>query len=257
VASFPWRQWNISTSSTSTGMTAWKTNADWVVPDGWGNWNYMWSTGVNTTITNPVPYDWYPTENHVDWMPVYKSYRDVVAAKNWGDWNFVKQRTEDEQRAFEERELIRLAQQAEAMENARIRREQHQAERAAAEARAKELLMTILDAQQKRDVLQFGYFELISNKGKRWRIRLDSIGGNVDLMPDDVNDNVRVASYCAHPPVSSSDPLPAPDHHIAQKLTLEADEESFTNVAYLHHRRRDYDGPIPDRRQNRLLDAAG
>lgn len=167
----------------------------------------MTSTGYNTMT--------------IDW-PTY-SYTDQAY---WGGWN--QQYTETvearEARIAHEEEMRRRQAIVQREHRARIAAEE--AEREKAEITARELLLAHLSAQQKRDLLEHGWFEVIGSVGRRWRIRTRSgYSGNIDLMPE--VGEVRLASYCAH----AYDQLPLHDHYLIQKIVLEADEESFIAIA--------------------------
>lgn len=199
----------------------------------WQGWNEAWmtSTAAMTTATyNPIQYT--------------TTYTMTVtsAADNayWGGWNAHWTET-DESRIRREQALER---ERATRDQALTAAQRYADNRVAAEAVARELLVAHLDAQQKRDLLEHRWFEVISNKGRRWRIRVDGYVGNVDLMP--AEGNTRLASYCAH----ASENLPASDHHLVQKMVLETAEEDFIAVANVH-----FTSPgvpaeqIPDRRR--------
>lgn len=158
-----------------------------------GNWPFTSSTaGVNTTVTG-----------------------------GWIAWNTAYEET-CEQREARERQAAEY--QAQADERRRVRE--------AADARAGELLLSLLTEEQAATWREHGWFEVRGSRGGRWRIRNRGQSGNVDLMPEIGEE--RDASYCAHPPGS----LPDPDAYVAQMLHLVTDEDGFKRTANLHYRRR-------------------
>jgi len=157
---------------------------------------------------------------------------------SWVSWNTrYEEETEEQQREREAREAEVMADwrrqhaEQEAAEAERAR------ERAEADQRAQELLLSLLTPQQRESYLDKGWFEVRGSKGGRWRIRNKGQSGNVDLMPEIGEE--RDATYCAHPPGG----LPNADAHLAQMLALVTDEESFLRTANRHYRRPDV--PVP------------
>jgi hypothetical protein len=210
-----WTSWNTGWYQLSSSLTTMGTAAQ-TCAGVWENWNQSYGTMMitsnNMTVTN----------------------------FQWGSWN-------DQWETVAETEAQRLRREqhaAEARQRAEDAQRVHAYETAKAERTARELLLAHLDAQQKRDALEHGWFEVLSDKGRRWRIRMNAISGNVDLMPED--GEARLASYCAH----AREQMPASDHHLIQKLILEADEEQFTSVANIHYLAPGADpAGIPDRRR--------
>jgi hypothetical protein len=103
---------------------------------------------------------------------------------------------------------------------------QREAEKAAArrqvaDARAHQLLLSLLDEIQAADYAQHGWFELRGSAGGWWRIRGAGQAGNVDEL--EASGGERIASWCCHPPGA----LPDADAYIAQMLHLAADEPGF------------------------------
>jgi hypothetical protein len=126
-----------------------------------------------------------------------------------------------------------IAEQRERLEEARR-------ERACAEERAKETLEELLTQEQIDDWRRTKAFELITQSGRRYRIRR-GVSGNVRL----IEDGQEVEALCAHPRTSLHDDagrylgvLPSEDVVIAQMLALNADEEGFRRVANITPMRR-------------------
>ncbi len=124
--------------------------------------------------------------------------------------------TEEQRQAKEEREQQQRLARLE-------KREADGRAREAARQKAEELLRSSLDEQQLEQFNETKWFVVISQSGKRYRIRRDWIG-NVDELNQD--DRV-IAKYCIHPRAT----IPVADSMLTQKLMLEADEARFTEIA--------------------------
>jgi hypothetical protein len=90
-----------------------------------------------------------------------------------------------------------------------------------ADARAHQLLLSVLTGNEARSYIERGFFELRGSAGGWWRINRDGQAGNVDELA--APGGPRVASWCCHPP----DHLPDADAHLAQLLQLVTDEDGF------------------------------
>ena len=192
----------------------------------WPHWNQKYTTTgtASYTLNNIIWNEWSQTTSTGDGQWIVKD--DQVRFDQWT----MKQpapRLEQDKAYYAQIEVERQRREEQFRERAKERLLQDQQVR----ERAKELLLAHLDARQKRDVLEHNWFEVISDKGRRWRIRTDGHVGNVDLMPKE--GDVRDASYCAHAPGI----LPHADHHLSQKLVLETDEWAFLQVANRHYMR--------------------
>lgn len=96
-----------------------------------------------------------------------------------------------------------------------------------AQATARSLLEAMLTEAQLRDHQQRGFFEVLAESGRRYRINTKgSAAGNVKLMVGESGEQIA-ASVCAH--LFGREPWA--DSWIAQKLALEDDEEGFWAVA--------------------------
>lgn len=217
-----WVQWQQGTSVTST--TGGVQFASVTMTGGgsaWAGWNQSYASGtIGFTTTTATAC--------------------ISNGATWVSWNTPVQESEDQQREREER--ARLAAERWAAEDA-----ERKAVQGAANARALELLRSMVSEQQWADYQAKGWFEVRGSRGRRWRIRKSGQSGNVDLMPE--TGEVREASFCAHP----RDWLPNADAHLAQMLALVTDEEEFVRVANVHHGRRPVYEPLePVREQERL-----
>lgn len=214
-----------------TGMGSYMVTNDIV----WGQWNW---TSTSTTTVQLQPDTWYVstsplTVSDLQWSHVNTRWMETDEQRRARE--VAQQRAISEHRARVMADAERIAEQNRVLE--------------AAEQRARQFLLDHLDAQQKRQLTEHDYFEVISNTGLRWRIRADKgLYANVDLMPDDPEQTIRDVSYCAHSPEhDGTGLLPISDHLLGQKLLLEADQQCFVNVANIHHRRRGVERDIPRR----------
>ncbi len=102
------------------------------------------------------------------------------------------------------------------------------------------LIANLTPAQ--RETMTFGgYFDVVSNRGRRWRIRTADFIGNVCLMS--ANADYHIATYCAH-----GLGVDFWDHYLLQKLALETDEDYFTSIANIQYIRPGITEHVPDRR---------
>jgi hypothetical protein len=98
-------------------------------------------------------------------------------------------------------------------------------ERLAADQRAKDLLLSHLTPEQRKTFENNGWFIVKGGKsGDRYKIKTNGYAGNIDKV--DVN-NVSQIRFCAH----TRRELPLHDHHVAQMLAIQYDEEQFLRVA--------------------------
>ena len=152
----------------------------------------------------------------------------VSTGTQWVSWNTsYTEMTEEQQAAVAE--AHRAAEERRAAQEAEWAAER--AEREKASERAAGLLLSLLSDEQAATYREHGWFEVRGSSGRRWRIRNRGQSGNVDLMPE--SGDVRVATYCAHPPES----LPHADAHVAQMLALVTDDEAFERTANRHYPR--------------------
>jgi hypothetical protein len=90
---------------------------------------------------------------------------------------------------------------------------------------AKQILLDHLTAEQRETVEKNGWFVIQGGEsGKLYRIGMRSIAGNVEELDADGR---AVARFCCH----LNDAIPHHDHHLAQKLMLEWEEETFLRLA--------------------------
>lgn len=96
-------------------------------------------------------------------------------------------------------------------------------------ARARSTFTDYLTAEQKRTYRLEGYVDVVSNKGRTWRIYTHSYVKNVECIKARWwCFGMRGIKYCAH----SQDTVPASLTHLTQLLTLMTDERAFRRVAH-------------------------
>jgi hypothetical protein len=120
-------------------------------------------------------------------------------------------------------------------EEERIREEVLQAERAAqmlryqeetqaALTRSRELLLSHLTPRQRATFEKHKWFVVVGGKTmQRYRIHTNTFAGNIDVLEGDQVKH-RLCVHC-------SSRIPLHDHHLAQKLSLESDEEYILSIA--------------------------
>jgi len=193
----------------------------------WANWNSgLYCAGTTTTSMNIVTYSvvWANWISTAASTMAYGAGSAILTAQVWAGWNTAWTETREQAAA-----RSRLTAQLEARQAARLAEER--TVRVAVEARAEQLLFSLLSDEQARTFREDGWFEVRGSRGRRWRIRRRGQAGNVDLMPETGNE--REATFCAHPP----DRLPDCDAYIAQMLHLVTDEDDFMRVANRHWER--------------------
>ena len=101
--------------------------------------------------------------------------------------------------------------------------------RATAPQKAQQLARGFLTPEQLASIDAFSYFEVVSNKGNRWRIDTNvGISGNVHRL--DKAGRVQ-GSWCGYPFDRTGGGLPAWDVFLGQAFALETDEDYFTGTA--------------------------
>lgn len=98
--------------------------------------------------------------------------------------------------------------------------------RKAAERRAEDLLLQLLDAKQRKDFKEKDYF-VVHGRNRRYRLRRGRTA-NIDVVCPKGKVEHRL---CIHP----RDDVPDCDTLVAQKLMIEADEDLVLRVANQHH----------------------
>ena len=177
------------------------------------------TTGGSYTVTNLVWSNWMTT-----------STSNTVTFDNtvWSNWILPAQTTQPwtiqpwvDPRTPEQIEAARV-EQARRDAEWKAKADAVAAEKAAAAARAQVILEEHLSAEQRKQLADNNWFEVITAK-RRYRIRR-GWAGNVDGLGVDGRATDR---YCIHP----SEEVPHEDNMLAQKLLLEADEDMFLRIA--------------------------
>lgn len=208
----PGQTWFAWCSTTGTTVT--------MADSAWNSWN----SNVTTT-TGSLAYNYATNTSYVS------------NGTSWISWNTQVQETEEQQAEREANECEWQARyQEQCAERARTAAAR-QLERDQAQARALELLRSLLSETQWASYREKGWFEVTGRSGRRWRVRDRGQSGNVDLMPEIGEE--REATYCAHPPEG----LPDADAHAAQMLAMVTDDEAFLRTANRHWRRQETDVP--------------
>jgi len=123
---------------------------------------------------------------------------------------------------------VKLTKEQKAENVARRAREKKEAneriaKRAAAKEKAEELLLSLLDENQREDLKENNSFVILSELEKRYRIRRGRVMNVTELDEQ----NKRIASYCAHPFMS----VPDADTMVSQLLMLQHNEQEFLSIA--------------------------
>jgi hypothetical protein len=151
----------------------------------------------------------------ITWNSVYAS-NTATTGQQWIAWN---------QEAWQQLQVRLDEQERQRLRDIEVLRAQYQAaeaERAAADLRAKEALKRELDPVQREELEKTRSFILRTEK-RIYRIRIQNTVEELD------KDSRVIARFCIHP-----DRVPAHDAALAQKLMLEADEASFHRIANRH-----------------------
>jgi len=173
-----------------------------------------WVTATTSSATTTGGDVWYTRVGTVDCTTTSAT---VTYTGAWDQWATG---------TFEVRERIQAEREASAARQAEYQRKQDEwaEQRRKARETAKALLTMLLDAQQKEQLEKKRYFDVISKKGRKYRIR-EGIAGNVRLVKADGKEALQL---CIHP-----NGVPEEDAMLAQKLMLETDEDAFLKTANL------------------------
>lgn len=108
------------------------------------------------------------------------------------------------------------------------RETQRAAEVQAADRRAHELMLSVLDREGRERFERHGEIIIASRRDPRHRYLLRrGVSANIEVITPDGHCSHRL---CAHPPAH----LPVPDIMLAQKLWLESHEDEFLRIANRH-----------------------
>lgn len=188
-----WYSWNTTTGSATT-----------TIVDSGEAWTYWCEEPTGTTIGCTVWAQWCNTTS-------------TAAATTTTERRYY---VAPHQPSAEERALWE-EQRRQMEESMRVEREK----REAADARARELLLAVLQREQREQFERDGHFLVTGRSGRRYRLRRGTVA-NIDVIERDGRVKHRL---CAHPLA-----VPAHDTLVAQKLWLENDDEAFARVANVH-----------------------
>lgn len=214
IQSAAWNSWASTTSATTTGCDSWPTGwLDTSVTTGGHKYTVTYTSG-NTQVSDDIwsTPEWLQTTHSIPW----------------------RQKVQQLSRSSPE-EIVQAAVERERKRQIRLREDSRKRIfKEAANGRARAILMSMLNEQQREDLAANNNFQLTvhSRDGSMRVYRIDyGFLGNVKLLgPDGEVDR----SYCIH----SDCRLPYEDQMLAQKLLLEANEEEFLRIANETIRRR-------------------
>ncbi len=197
-----------SNTATTTGSYTYET-APW-------QWITTGTTcSSNTCTVTTSPWDWGGRQQvKYTWRANDWDAQGYVNAKIV--WHGIEE-TKEQLEARRERE--RIAAEERAIENARLR-----AELAAAEARAEEILVRQLDAEQKAQWLAEKLIHIRSQRGRRYCISGKQKSHNIHELDEEGN---RVKELCVYP----SGNLPTGDTVLGQMLALMYAEDEILSKA--------------------------
>ncbi len=181
------------------------------MPLTWGTTNGSITNNITGSITNTAAWTW--------WNATSASSSTTVTSSVWPQWcqgGYYSTTTVSGGANWPPTETPAQRHDRECARDARIA-----AERAANE-RAEALLRDHLTAEQAAQLIKADGFDLITDSGKRYRVRR-GYAGNVYL----IEGEHATRRYCIHPDIH----VPDADAMLAQKLLLEADEKAFLRIA--------------------------
>lgn len=178
-----------------------------------GNWVSTTTSSVTNTITNTIY--WVGGDQYVD----QQTYVALAQGRAYlHEVRTQEQQVELQRRAQEQAEAVRMMQEREAAIRA-----QTAADRMAALNRSRELLLSHLTREQKKTFEKKKFFLVIGGKTRKtYRINTGNYARNIEEMDGDR----PVYRLCGHLRYD----LPLHDHHVAQKISLEHDEEAFLRL---------------------------
>lgn len=188
----------ITTTSSSTDVwvywNAYYSSATSSEPDDMNNsvWS-VWSTSSSSTSASDSVWSCWISDGHGNWH----QYQGNVTENQQITPELARRMREEEEAREQERELARQ--------------------------KAEELLCENLDREQREQFEKTKWFYVISQSGKRYRIR-KGWSGNIDEIGEG---DMVVAQYCIHPTMH----VPTEDSMLVQKLMLEIDESRFLEIA--------------------------
>lgn len=192
-----WQIWNGADNSTAGTCASYSSDNAWET----------WTTTTTASSATTVWISWI-TSNAIT---CNSNAVVVTTSEPYEDRRTPEQREADAARIAAERaEVLRRANEQAAL-------------RKAATARARALLLSMLNTRQREQLHQHEFFDVIAkNSKKRYRIH-QGTHGNVRLLDDS---DREVTRYCGQP-----NGVPTEDAMLAQKLQIEHDEAEFIRLA--------------------------
>jgi hypothetical protein len=207
-----WRQWNNSFYEDGYLVTRGKDTGDLI----WTYWVRSTCTNSGSSSTANVKIAEWERQAY---------YRTTATTNTWSIWN----QCYDQILVQRHQQHIQRTRTPEQIEADRILAERHQLEadaaaraRQAVKERAEKLLQSVLTPQQNQELKDKGHFHCRSKTGRTYRIKRGT-HGNVKVVNEA---GKEIESLCIQP-----GGVPEADSMAAQKLMIEADEESFRKIA--------------------------
>ena len=216
-------------------------DGDWrMLPDQW----ITFAANINgtpytygSTTTNPYyihgnNWSWDESSSSTLWSPWVTTRGNIGDGGNYGNYTawigprFVIAEQEVEWATIE---IEAAADEVARRERLQAEREERTRSRTAAIARGEELLLSMLDENQREAYRQDDMFAVIGSCGAVYRIHR-GVAGNIEWIKPD---GTRGGLLCAHPTMHDGW-LPTPDVMLAQMLALIHDEPGFLRVANVH-----------------------
>jgi hypothetical protein len=194
-----WQSWNQGYYELRIAGNA--TTGTVTYPVTWQLWNNQYTTAIQIPEANGTAFQQPVWGN---WNLQYVQAGNLTATVNLG---VLRPRIDTEQRIYQALDA----------------HDEWQRKYAAAAEKAEALLRSVLDEDQQRELQEKNHFHVVTRKGNVYQIRRGT-HGNVKLI--DPTSKKPKYSYCIQP-----DGVPAADAMAAQKLALEADEDSFLRIA--------------------------
>lgn len=190
---------------------------------------YVWSTWCETATNTVSTMDVWPVwvDNGTSATATYTADTTQTVWLSWIDYGNGRRRIID---ARPMRTPEQEAEYARMCEANRLAAQQRETEAKEADARARELLETVLSPEQRDQFKQHGHF-VVRGRRHRYRVRRGRVG-NIDVIGKDGRISHRL---CFHP----GQHVPDHDVMVAQMLVLQNDEDLAIRVANRHP----YSGP--------------
>lgn len=176
------------------------------------------SNSVRSTLTNLTTWHQWVEKADTQYRAGFNDHTRRVSTR----WNYI---SNERLRTREEvAELVRQ-QTEQRLERVRLAEEELRAS-AAAEARARELLFSVLNPEQRRELTVLGFFHVRARSGNGYRIESSRIAGNVVRLDSSGEPIIRYCCHLYERDVQGGRVLSS-DNMLAQKMAIEFQEEHF------------------------------